>query len=85
MLSYLKGTPIEVTNNIPNRIILILEVNHIGYEIQISSRFARQLVQNKLENIKVFTHLQIRDDSPILYGFTTVAERELFCHGGKTI
>ncbi|BBA79864.1 Holliday junction DNA helicase RuvA [cyanobacterium endosymbiont of Rhopalodia gibberula] len=78
MLSYLKGNPVKVLNNIPNRTILILEVNHMGYEIQISSRFARQLVQNQLENIQVFTHLQIRDDYPILYGFTTVAERELF-------
>ncbi|MGP0128242.1 MAG: Holliday junction branch migration protein RuvA [cyanobacterium endosymbiont of Rhopalodia musculus] len=78
MLNYLKGNLVEVINNTPNRIILILEVNHMGYEMQILSRFARQLVQNKLESIQVFTHLQIRDDYPILYGFATVAERELF-------
>ncbi|YAI82520.1 MAG: Holliday junction branch migration protein RuvA [cyanobacterium endosymbiont of Rhopalodia sterrenbergii] len=78
MLSYLKGKPVEVLDNIPNRILLILEVNHMGYEIQILPRLARQLVQNQLENIQVFTYLQIRDDYPILYGFATVAERELF-------
>lgn len=78
MLSYLKGNPVEVLNNTPNRILLILEVNQMGYEMQILSRFARQLIENKLENIQVFTHLQIRDDYPILYGFATVAERELF-------
>ncbi|WP_267383888.1 Holliday junction branch migration protein RuvA [Cyanobacterium sp. uoEpiScrs1] len=78
MLSYLKGDLIEVIDNIPNRIILILEVNCIGYEIQISSRFLQNLVKNKQEKIQVFTHIQIKDENPILYGFATDAERELF-------
>ncbi|XHU96356.1 MAG: Holliday junction branch migration protein RuvA [cyanobacterium endosymbiont of Rhopalodia gibba] len=78
MLSYLKGNLVEVINTIPNKTLLILEVNHMGYEIQISSQFSQKLVHNKLENILVFTHLQIKDDYPILYGFATVAERELF-------
>jgi Holliday junction DNA helicase RuvA len=50
----------------------------MGYEIQISSRFAQKIVKNQLENIQVFTYLQIRDDYPILYGFATVDERDLF-------
>ncbi|XTZ10833.1 MAG: Holliday junction branch migration protein RuvA [cyanobacterium endosymbiont of Rhopalodia yunnanensis] len=78
MLSYLKGNLIEVINTIPNKTLLILEVNHMGYEIQISSQFSQKLVHNQLENILVFTHLQIKDDCPILYGFATVTERELF-------
>ncbi|XTZ20403.1 MAG: Holliday junction branch migration protein RuvA [cyanobacterium endosymbiont of Rhopalodia fuxianensis] len=78
MLSYLKGNLVEVINTIPNKTLLILEVNHMGYEIQISSQFSQKLVHNQIENILVFTHLQIKDDYPILYGFATVAERELF-------
>ena len=78
MFFYLKGNLVEVINNTPNRIILILEVNHVGYEMQILSRFARELVQNQLAHIQVFTDLQIRDDRPILYGFATAPERELF-------
>lgn len=78
MLSYLKGNPVEIIKNTHNRILLILEVNQVGYEMQIPSQFARQLSQNKLDTIKVFTHLQVREDQPILYGFFTAAERELF-------
>ncbi len=78
MLSYLKGNPVEIIKNTPNKILLILEVNQVGYEMQIVSRFARQIAQNKPETIQIFTHLQIRDEQPILYGFATAAERELF-------
>jgi Holliday junction DNA helicase RuvA len=78
VISYLKGSPIEVIKNTNNRIILVLEVNQIGYEIQIPSKLARELSQEKPENIQIFTHLQIREDHQILYGFSTTSERELF-------
>ncbi|WP_107666209.1 Holliday junction branch migration protein RuvA [Cyanothece sp. BG0011] len=78
MISYLKGIPIEVTKNTNNRVILVLEVNEIGYELQIPSKLAREISQEKLENIQVFTHVQIKEDQQILYGFSTTAERELF-------
>ena len=52
----------------------------MGYEIQITSRFARELAQNGSDSVTVtvFTHLQIRDDQILLYGFSKSAERELF-------
>lgn len=78
MISYLKGIPIEVTKNTNNRVILVLEVNEIGYELQIPSKLAREISQEKLEKIQVFTHVQIKEDQQILYGFSTTAERELF-------
>ena len=78
MISYLKGIPIEVIKNTNNRIILVLEVSKIGYELQIPSKLARDISQDDLENIQVFTYLQIKEDQQILYGFSTTAERELF-------
>ncbi|MDJ0579818.1 Holliday junction branch migration protein RuvA [Crocosphaera sp.] len=78
MINYLKGIPIEVIKNTNNRIILVLEVNQIGYELQIPSKFARHISQEKLEIISIFTHLQIKDDQQILYGFSSTAERDLF-------
>lgn len=78
MINYLIGKVIDITKNNQTKIILILEVNNIGYEIQIPSRFARELKENKEENRQVFTHLQIRDDLQILYGFSKSAERDLF-------
>ncbi len=78
MISYLRGHPIEVIKNTNHRIVLVLEVNGIGYELQIPSTLARKISQEKSEILQVFTHLQIKDDQQILYGFSTTAERDLF-------
>jgi len=80
MISYLKGKKVDIVKNTQNRLFLVLEVHNIGYEMQISSRFARQLDETvEAESlIQVFTHLQIQEDKQILYGFATVAERDLF-------
>jgi holliday junction DNA helicase RuvA len=76
MINYLKGQVIEIVKNVNNRVILVLEVNQIGYELQVSSRLARQL--KKEETVQIFSHLQIREDQQILYGFMSAAERDLF-------
>lgn len=78
MINYLVGKTVEVVKTTNNRVMLVLEVNAIGYEIQIPSRLARELSQSPSELVKVFTHLQIRDDQMLLYGFAKSAERELF-------
>jgi len=78
MISYLKGDISSILRTHNKRIILVLEVNNIGYEIQIFSRFAREIELNDTKNIQIFTHLQIRDDQQILYGFMSSAQRDLF-------
>ena len=78
MISYLKGQVIELTKNTTNKIILIIEVNKIGYEVQIPSRLARKLSVEIEETVQIFTHHQIKEDRQILYGFASVAERDIF-------
>ncbi len=78
MISYLKGKKVDIIKNTQNRLFLILEVNDVGYEMQIPSRFARQLDEESDRPLQVFTHLQIQEDKQILYGFATAAERDLF-------
>ncbi len=78
MISYLKGQVIEITKNTTNKIILIIEVNKIGYEVQIPSRLARKLAVEIEETVQIFTHQQIKEDRQILYGFASVAERDIF-------
>ncbi len=78
MISYLKGRAVDIVKTTNNRLYLILEVNNIGYELQIPARFARQLPIDSHENIQIFTHLQIQEDRQILYGFASAAERDLF-------
>ena len=79
MISYLKGIKVDITKTTQNRLFLILDVNNVGYEMQISTRFARKLDESELDEvIQVFTHLQISEDKQILYGFPSAAERDLF-------
>lgn len=76
MISYLKGIAIEIQTPANNRAILVLEVNQVGYELQVPQRMLTEVVQNS--EIQVFTHQQVREDAISLYGFSSAAERDLF-------
>lgn len=78
MLQYLKGQIISLNKNAQNRWILILEVNQIGYEIQVPASTVSQLDITAPTVTQIFTHLHIREDQHSLYGFITQAERDLF-------
>ena len=56
--------------------IVHVEANGIGYELQISLNTYSQI--QHLEKGLLYTHLHIREDAHILYGFSEVAEKELF-------
>ena len=72
MINYLKGNLIEIIKDTKNRIILIMEVNQIGYELQITSKLEQKLYSKKLNYIRVFIHLQMREDCQVLYGFINI-------------
>jgi holliday junction DNA helicase RuvA len=76
MISYLKGTAIQIQTPTSNRTILVLEVNQIGYELQVPQRLGLEVVMNA--EVQIFTHQQVREDSISLYGFGSAAERDLF-------
>lgn len=76
-IGYLKGNIISITKNLSNRFILLLEVNDLGYEVQVTPRFATELTPRE-EKVTIFTHLQIQEDRQILYGFASATERDLF-------
>jgi len=78
MISYLKGLAVDFVKNTGNRVIVILEVNNIGYELQVPSRLARKLSGEKEKIVQVFTHQQVKEEQQTLYGFATAAERDLF-------
>ena len=77
MLSYLKGTVAAIQTTSNHRVTLVLEVNQIGYELQIPPRLVQQL-PGVGESTQVFTHLQVKEDQMVLYGFGSAAERDLF-------
>jgi Holliday junction DNA helicase RuvA len=78
MISYLKGTVANIQKSTGNRVTLILEVNQIGYELQIPRRLSQELQAVSEKPVQVFTHLQIREEQQVLYGFASAAERDLF-------
>lgn len=56
---------------------VVLDVGGIGYEINVSPKTVAGLGQVGDEAL-VFTHLHVREDALVLFGFPTVADRELF-------
>lgn len=72
MIGRIKGTLLE--KEIP---ILLIDVNGVGYEIHASMHsFCR--LPNIGAEVTLHTHLIVREDAQILYGFVTKEERALF-------
>ena len=71
MITQIKGRLIEKS---PTE--LIIDCNGIGYSVNISLNTYSQIGDD--ENIKLFTHLIIKEDSHSLYGFFKKSERSLF-------
>ncbi len=60
-----------------DRTHVIIDVNGVGYEVKISLQTYDSLA-NGHESIKLFTHLQIKEDSHTLVGFHSMDEKLLF-------
>jgi Holliday junction DNA helicase RuvA len=73
MITYVKGS---ITHKSPT--FIVVEAGGIGYYINISLHTYAQV--EKLEALKILTHLHIKEDSHTLYGFAEAAERSLFVH-----
>lgn len=72
MITFLKGTLVEA---LPTQITV--DVAGVGYDVLIPrSSFDRLPAPGK--EVHVLTHLAIREDAHVLYGFMTAAEREMF-------
>ena len=72
MIAYLQGKLVEAQPT-----YVIMDVNGVGYHIQIPvSSYDRLPEPGK--SFTILTHLAIREDAHILYGFMSQNERELF-------
>ncbi len=76
MIGYLKGTIAGIQKS-GNRVTLVLEVNQVGFDVQIVPRLIQELPSTG-EYAQVFTHLHVREDQMVLFGFGSMAERDLF-------
>jgi len=71
MIDRLTGRMVE-----KNAAQCVIDCGGVGYEVNISLQTYERLPQK--EAVKLFTHLIVREDAQILFGFATREERSLF-------
>lgn len=72
MIAYLDGILRDV---LPTR--AVVEVHGVGYEVLIPLSSYDRLPQPG-QAVKLLTHLQVREDAHVLFGFASLEERDLF-------
>lgn len=71
MITHLEGRLVE-----KNPTDVVIDCNGVGYLVNISLNTFSDLPDD--ENVKLFTYLQVREDSHTIYGFSSRSEREIF-------
>ncbi|MBT1704645.1 Holliday junction branch migration protein RuvA [Chryseosolibacter indicus] len=71
MIAFLKG---RLVHKEPT--FVIVDVNGVGYQANISLQTFSEIKDQ--ENIMLFTHLNIREDAHVLFGFSQESEKKLF-------
>jgi len=71
MFHHLKGKLVE-----KNPTYVVVECNGVGYFLNISLHTFSLLPSD--ENVMLYTHLQVKEDSHTLFGFSDKSEREIF-------
>tara|TARA_S200000501_G_scaffold177069_1_gene166732 strand:- start:9263 stop:9847 length:585 start_codon:yes stop_codon:yes gene_type:complete len=71
MISFLRGIKVEIDAS-----KVIIDVNGIGYKVNISLRTFSKI--KDLKKLHIYTHLNIKDDAHTLYGFYNKRERNTF-------
>lgn len=71
MITHIQGRLIE-----KNPTEVVIDCNGVGYHINISLHTFSLLPES--EQLKLYTYLQVKEDSHSLYGFVEKQERELF-------
>jgi Holliday junction DNA helicase RuvA len=72
MITFLQGKLIDA---LPT--VAVVDVNGVGYEVLIPLSSFEKLPAPG-QPIKILTHLAVREDAHILYGFMTASERDMF-------
>ncbi len=71
MITHIQGRLVE-----KNPTDVVIDCNGVGYFFNISLHTFSQLPES--ENVKLFTHLQVREDAHMLYGFSSVMQNVKF-------
>ena len=72
MITFLTGEVVSVTDN-----TLLLDVNHVGFRVFISSRDAHRMPRRG-EEVTVYTYMSVREDAISLYGFLSEDDLDIY-------
>lgn len=72
MIAFLKGILVATTLD-----SAVIDIHGVGYQVLMSGRSLSRLGATG-ETVQVLTHLQVRDDALVLYGFLNQEEKNLF-------
>ena len=71
MITHIQG---KLTEKNPTNVVI--DCNGVGYLLNISLHTYSQIPDQ--ESLRLYTHLQVKEDSHTLYGFTSLTERQIF-------
>jgi Holliday junction DNA helicase RuvA len=71
MIAFLRGKLIH-----KDPTFVVIEVNGVGYHVHVSLQTFSEIKDQ--ENILLYTHLNIREDAHILFGFSKESEKRMF-------
>ncbi len=71
MIAFIEG---KVDQIVPTH--CIVNVNGVGYQIQISLHTYKEVYQK--ETVKLLTQMIVREDAQLLYGFYSIDEKQMF-------
>ena len=71
MITHIQG---KLTEKNPTNVVI--DCNGVGYHLNISLHTYSQIPDQ--ESLRLYTHLQVKEDSHTLYGFSSLTEREIF-------
>ncbi len=71
MITHIQGRLVE-----KNPTDVVIDCNGVGYLLNISLHTYSQIPDQ--ESLKLYSHLIVKEDSHTLYGFSSLAEREIF-------
>jgi holliday junction DNA helicase RuvA len=72
MIALLTGEPVLAGDR-----WVVIDIHGVGYQVQVTQP-ALQRLANTHETVKLFTHMAVREDAIVLYGFLHQSELEMF-------
>ncbi|MEZ3502327.1 MAG: Holliday junction branch migration protein RuvA [Lachnospiraceae bacterium] len=72
MIAFLKGEVADMTEG-----SIILDVNGVGYEVLVPGQLLSML-EGIGQSLKLYTHMQVREDTVTLFGFLTRDDLQMF-------